>query len=104
MDRRQTDLWNNLQAFEFDDATSDLTYSLRLARENAWTHAYAKKVIEEYRRFIFLMMEAGHPVTPSDEVDQAWHLHMLYTRSYWDELCEGVLGRALDHGPTAGGE
>ncbi len=104
MDRRQTDLWNKLQTFEFDDAASSLTYSKRLARENAWTLAYAKKVIEEYRRFIFLMMEAGHPVTPSDEVDQAWHLHMVYTRSYWDDLCEGVLGRSLDHGPTTGGE
>ena len=42
--------------------------------------------------------------TPSDEVDQAWHLHMLYTDSYWRGLCEGVLGRELSHGPTKGGE
>jgi hypothetical protein len=57
----------------------------------------------EYRRFVFLAMEAGHPVTPSEQVDQAWHLHLLYTRSYWDDLCGQVLGRPLHHGPTQGG-
>ena len=31
----------------------------------------ARRVIREYKRFTFLAMEAGHPVTPSDPVDQA---------------------------------
>ena len=60
-------------------------------------------VDQEYRKFLFLMLEAGHPVTPSDEVDQAWHLHLLYTESYWDDLCGRIVGRPLHHGPTAGG-
>ena len=61
-------------------------------------------MIEEYRRFLFLGQVAGHPVTPSDEVDQAWHLHLAYTRSYWDDLCGSVLGRPFHHGPTRGGQ
>src|SRR5882762_2181922 len=48
-------------------------------------------------------MTAGHEVTPSDAVDQAWHLHLTYTRSYWDGLCREVLGRPLHHVPTKGG-
>ena len=48
-------------------------------------------------------MTAGHPVTPSDAVDQAWHLHLCYTRDYWQRFCPDVLGRDLHHGPTAGG-
>ena len=48
-------------------------------------------------------MRAGHPVTPSDEVDQAWHLHLLYTESYWVEMCGELLERPLHHGPTRGG-
>ena len=36
-------------------------------------------------------------------MDQAWHLHLCYTRSYWDELCGEVLGAPLHHGPTRGG-
>jgi uncharacterized membrane protein YgcG len=42
-------------------------------------------------------------MTPSVAVDQAWHLHLCYTRSYWIDLCEGIVGRPLHHGPTQGG-
>jgi len=96
-------LWQQVAAFRFDDGQSALTFSQRLARENAWSLAFAGRVIEEYRRFIYLAACAGHPVTPSDEVDQAWHLHMVYTQSYWEDLCRDVLGKPLHHGPTKGG-
>jgi uncharacterized protein (TIGR04222 family) len=42
-------------------------------------------------------------VTPSGQVDQAWHLHLTYTRAYWGEFCEQVLGRPLHHNPSRGG-
>ena len=61
------------------------------------------RAIEEYKRFVFLAMAAGHPVTPLDEVDQVWHLHLCYTRSYWEDLCGEVLRAPLHHGPTRGG-
>ncbi len=96
-------LWSRLQAFELDVTGDALTFTKRLARENDWPQDFASRVAEEYRRFIYLAMRAGHPVTPSDEVDQAWHLHLIYTRSYWDELCAQVLERPLHHGPTRGG-
>ena len=48
-------------------------------------------------------MTAGHEVTPSDAVDQAWHLHLTYTRDYWQAFCPQVLGSDLHHGPTKGG-
>jgi len=50
------------------------------------------------------MLEAKHPVTPSDQIDQAWHLHLIYTESYWNDLCGEIAGRPLHHGPTAGGQ
>ncbi len=99
----QRELWARLQAFDLDEPGASLDFSRRLARENGWTHPFAKRVVEEYKRFLFLAMSAGHPVTPSDEVDQAWHLHLVYTRSYWDELCADVLCAPLHHGPTRGG-
>lgn len=96
-------LWSKLEAFELDVSGDSLTFTRRLARENGWSPDFAGRVVEEYRRFLFVAMRAGHPVTPSDEVDQAWHLHLVYTHSYWDELCGEVLGRPLHHGPTRGG-
>jgi len=103
MNATQKTLYERLEAFEFDPPGVQLTFARRLARENAWSQAYAERVIGEYRRFVFLAIEAGHVVTPSEQVDQAWHLHLIYTRSYWDGLCREVLGRPLHHGPTQGG-
>lgn len=96
-------LWLKLCAFEFDEPGVAFSFSRRLARENGWSQEFSHRVVEEYRRFIFLAACAGHPVTPSDSVDQAWHLHLVYTRSYWLELCGEVLGQPLHHGPTRGG-
>ena len=101
---KQCMLWQQVAAFRFDDSQSALTLTQRLARENGWSPAFAARVMEEYRRFVYLAVRAGHPVTPSEEVDQAWHLHMIYTRSYWDDLCRDVLGQPLHHGPTRGGQ
>ncbi|WP_411826774.1 glycine-rich domain-containing protein [Luteolibacter sp. AS25] len=90
-------------AFELDEDGAQLPFTARLSREQGWTHVYAGRVVEEYKRFIALAMLAGHMVTPSEEVDQAWHLHMVYTKSYWHGLCRDVLGRELHHSPTTGG-
>ena len=96
-------LWSKLEAFELDAPGAQLNFTQRLMRENGWGRDYSERVIQEYRRFLFLAMRAGHSVTPSDQVDQAWHLHLVYTRSYWDDLCNQVLMRPLHHGPTRGG-
>jgi len=95
-------LWARLLALDLDGAAA-LSFSRRLARDNGWPPAFARRVVLEYKKFVFLAATCGHPVTPSDEVDQAWHLHLVYTRSYWDELCGEVLGFPLHHGPTRGG-
>ena len=39
----------------------------------------------------------------SEQVDAAWHLHLTYTRSYWDRFCKETLGQPLHHDPTRGG-
>lgn len=101
---KNLDLWTRLNAFKLDDETSAFPFSMRLARDNNWSHDFALKACEEYKKFIYLSTISNHPVTPSDEVDQAWHLHLLYTQSYWEELCQKTLGKPLHHGPTKGGE
>lgn len=103
MDSSQLDRLRRIEQFELDSPGVRLRFADRLARENGWTVAFARRVITEYKRFCFLAMEAGHPVTPSEHVDQAWHLHLVYTRSYWEEFCPNVLGKPLHHGPTKGG-
>src|SRR5688572_21183470 len=97
------DLMERLDAFSFDVPGTVRTFAARLAEEQRWSHTFTARVVREYRRFVWLAMRAGHEVTPSPAVDAAWHLHLSYTRSYWHELCERLLGRPLHHEPSRGG-
>ncbi|MEM7427975.1 MAG: hypothetical protein AAF441_17925 [Pseudomonadota bacterium] len=97
------DIWDAICKVSFDVGGVDFPFSDRLARDNGWHPAFGRRVIEEYRRFAYLAVASGREVTPSDEVDQAWHLHLCYTRHYWGEW-QDALGKPLHHGPTAGGE
>lgn len=99
----QLELLVKIQDFELDDPDVAFTFSERLARENGWTINYALRCIDEYKKFMYLICITDHPLTPSDQVDQVWHLHLVYTQSYWIQFCENVLGRSIHHGPTKGG-
>ncbi|NJP10149.1 MAG: TIGR04222 domain-containing membrane protein [Leptolyngbyaceae cyanobacterium RU_5_1] len=104
MDNPQpVELYQKLQVFSFDQPDTQLPFHKRLARDNGWSLTYAQRVIEEYRKFAFLAVVAGHPVSPSDQVDQAWHLHLTDSRSYWQEFCPQVLQMSLHHEPGRGG-
>jgi hypothetical protein len=92
-----------IEFFPLDAPGASLPFTSRLAREQGWSHVFAARAVREYKRFLVLAMTAGHPVTPSEAVDQVWHLHLVYTVSYWQELCAEILGGPLHHGPTAGG-
>jgi hypothetical protein len=96
-------LWQKISNFSLDDPSVSFSFSQRLARENGWSKAYALRVVEEYKRFLFLCCISNSGVTPSDPVDQTWHLHLTYTRSYWIDLCKHTLGQDIHHNPTKGG-
>lgn len=104
METLNTTLLNQIVGLQIDSDQNALTFVDRLCRENNWTHSYANRCVDEYKRFIYLAATASQPVTPSDEVDQVWHLHLTYTRSYWTDLCQTVLKKPLHHGPTKGGK
>ena len=96
-------LWARLETMEIDPPDATTRFQHRLKQYNRWTDGFAARVTKEYRRFLYLAARARHPVTPSDTVDQAWHLHLIYTRHYWEELCGKILGLQLHHEPSAGG-
>ena len=86
-----------LDNFKFPEGFED-----RLRRENDnWTGLTATIAIREYKKFLYLAKFHG-PVSPSKIVDTVWHLHLLYTDSYWNELCKKVLKANIHHAPTSG--
>ncbi len=96
-------IWRALADMRIEPDGAALSFTRRLARENGWSRGHAEAVMNEYRRFLYLAATGTEPVTPSDQIDQAWHLHLAYTRHYWEDLCARIIGRPLHHGPTAGG-
>jgi uncharacterized protein (TIGR04222 family) len=98
----QDTLADRLRAFRFESPDAP-RFVDELARETGWPPARAHRVAEEYRRFLWIAGTTSDLVSPSPDVDQAWHLHLLDTRSYWEELCPKILGRALHHERGRGG-
>ncbi len=100
---QQDVVWQKLSQLVITPPSNSLTFEARLAREQAWSLDRALAVVEEYRKFLYLLLTCSHPVTPSEDVDAAWHLHLLYTRSYYEDLCQNIAGFLIHHQPTAGG-
>lgn len=98
------ELWRQLQEFVFDEPGVEYNFSKRLAKRNKWDIALALRVIEEYRKFLFLLKVTGHMVTPSTFVDEAWHLHLIYTYSYWEVLCMRIFKQPIHHHPGNGSD
>ena len=97
------DLWRRIALHDFEVADQAPNFLERLARDRGWSLAFARGAIEEYRRFAFLCVIAAEPMTPSQEVDEVWHLHLTYSRDYWDRWCARVLQAPLHHDPSRGG-
>jgi uncharacterized membrane protein YgcG len=95
-------LWDRLVQLNFDEVDAKFPFSERLARETGWTHDYSLKAIHEYRKFLYLAM-IYPPVTPSQEVDEVWHLH-LKTEHYQKILCDKILQKDLLHIPEDGSQ
>jgi len=97
-------LWQSINNFKIDDPDSNFSFSKRLARDNNWSSEFAQRAIEEYKKFIYLCCICKEPITPSDSVDQVWHLHLTYTKSYWIDLCKNTIKKQIHHNPTKGGQ
>jgi uncharacterized protein (TIGR04222 family) len=101
---KQQQLYQRICGYKLDDSSHQISFLSHLIRANGWSRPLALRAIEEYRKFVFLALVADHQVTPSDQVDQVWHLHLLFSDAYWNDFCPRVLGRPLHHLPTRGGQ
>ncbi|MHA4811559.1 glycine-rich domain-containing protein [Flavitalea flava] len=97
-------LWEKIQNFRFDDEKATITFSKKLAAKQNWTSSFTKRAIDEYRKFILLCCISENGAAPSHAVDEVWHLHLTYTRSYWIDFCRDALGKEIHHFPSAGGD
>lgn len=96
-------LWQRLSEYRFGGDEHE-AFLDRVGHALNCDRAGAQAALEEYRRFCFLAVAAGHPVTPSVRIDKVWHVHLSDTRDYWRRFCPDVLRRDLHHTPSLGGQ
>ncbi|MFC6592362.1 glycine-rich domain-containing protein [Deinococcus lacus] len=65
-----------------------------------YTPEQAELLVREYLRFVYL--SSLEVVTPSQRVDDVWHLHLTYSRDYWERFMP-LLPRPLHHDPSPQG-
>jgi hypothetical protein len=104
MNQLEADLYRRICDFDLDDRGAIFPFSQKLAREYQWTSAYTLRAIQEYKNFMFLGMVSDQIVSPSVPIDLVWHLHLIYTHSYWNQFCGEVLGKPFHHSPSSGGK
>ncbi len=75
-------LWQRIATHPMDAPTGTAPFSIKLALAEGWDKAHTKHVIEEYRRFVYLTQISDGPITPSEQIDRAWHMHLTFTRDY----------------------
>ncbi|HEX6429775.1 MAG TPA: hypothetical protein VF008_18910 [Niastella sp.] len=97
-------LWIAIQQFPLDDPNAEITFSHKLSAKQNWSPTFTERVVEEYRKFIFLCCISPNGASPSQAVDEAWHLHLTYTKSYWIDLCKNTLNKDIHHHPSQGGD
>ena len=94
----------NIKDYIVGTGKEDLTFLQRLERENGWNSKFSQKAFNEYKKFIYLCSISEDSLTPSDQVDQVWHLHLTYTQDYWNHFCKDVIKKEIHHNPTQGGD
>lgn len=72
------------------------------SRGLGWDRGKAERAVNMYRRWLYLhQIFPEESFSPSQEIDQVWHAHLLDNRKY-EEDCQIMFGRTLYHNPYAG--
>ena len=96
MDYRIDPLWLKLAGMNLQGAQAMAPYLQMMQKQMGWSTDMAAKVIEEYRKFLFLAMRAGHQVIPPGAVNDVWMTHMQNAQSFWEQFGQ-VLNLSLIH-------
>jgi hypothetical protein len=95
------ELWDRIERHNFEP-DQPFNFTKRLSLLTGWSIDFTRSAVLEYRRFCFLAFASPEPVTPSEEIDEVWHLHLTFSHDYWENWCRSVLRGSLHHDPSRG--
>ena len=71
----------------------------RIAKDKRIRRRSAERRFTEMLKFLDLCATSSQPIAPPPKVDDAWHVFVLFTRSY-AAYCERRFGFFIHHDPT----
>ena len=83
-------------------ASIDFSMIINKLVQLGWLRTDAEKTCKLYRNYLFLNKKFGSKIekfSPSIEIDEFWHYHILDTKKYHDD-CINIFGSYLHHEPT----
>jgi hypothetical protein len=96
-----SELWARIEAHPIGRSEGREVFVQRLMDGQGWSEGKTEALIDEYKRFCYLaIIKLDLTRAPSPQIDQIWHQHLTWTRTYWDEFCGQVLRAPLHHEPS----
>lgn len=72
----------------------------RVAKEHKYSLNDADNLVKEAKRMLYLSVVTKQPISPSQDVDMAWHEMLMFTRFY--RQFADFIGGFIHHDPTPG--
>ena len=95
--KKDRQLWHRLEGYSFHERP--LTRSLvdRLEDETGHSVDVCYILVEEYRRYMYLVGSTGETLAPSPIVDVVWQMHASDKKAYFEDFCPRIIGRTIHH-------
>lgn len=103
MDYRLDPLWLKLNVMNAQGLQAFAPLMQIMEKQMGSNAETERRVIEEYRKFLFLAMRAGHQVIPPGPVNDVWMAHLQNAQNYWENLGQMITERPAAQGVDAKG-
>jgi hypothetical protein len=101
MDYRLDPLWLKLNLMNAQGLQAFAPLMQMMEKQMGTNSETAQRVIEEYRKFLFLAMRAGHQVIPPGVINDVWMMHLQNAQNYWETLGQMITERPMAQGVDA---
>ncbi len=98
MDYRLDPLWLKLNMMSAEGLQAFAPLAQMMQQQMGTNAEMAQRVIEEYRKFLFLAMRAGHQVIPPGIINDVWMMHLQNAQNYWETLGQMIGERPMTQG------
>ena len=98
MDYRLDPLWLKLNMMNAEGLQAFAPVMEAMQKQWGQNAEMAQRIIEEYRKFLFLAMRAGHQVIPPGPVNDVWMMHLQNAQNYWENLGKMIGDRPMAQG------